>query len=140
MSLYISMNMPSTSLAKSPIDDAITFVAMHANIESRQGNLPEGPSLDVTFLLPGAHEVPPFSGMRMGGYTREGNTLFFETAVPRHILNSDQAPIYVAAVMQDVVDHAQAFFLENQISFDQDNWQQVIDNLTRSEASPRPTH
>lgn len=140
MSLYISINMPSNTLAKSPIDEAITFVAMHASIENREGRIPQGPSLDVTFMLPGALEIPPFTGMRMGGYTQEENTLYFETAVPEHILNSNQAPEYVAAVMLDVVDHAEQFFVENKISFDQATWHQAIENLTRSKPVARPIH
>ena len=53
MSLYISINTPSSALSNSSIDGAITFMAAHAAIEKRQGRLPGGPSLDVTFLLPG---------------------------------------------------------------------------------------
>lgn len=130
MALYISINTASSSTSKSPIDEAVTFLAAQAAIEKRQGGLPDGPSLDVTFLLPGEFETPPFEGMRMGGYTEEDGTLHFETAVPGHILKSTQAPSYVSAVMLDVVEHAHAFFASNKIEFDRNHWQRAVDNMT----------
>ena len=69
MALYISINTPSSSHSKSPIENAIVLFAAQAAVEKRKGGLPDGPSLDVTFLLPGEFETPPFEGMRMGGYT-----------------------------------------------------------------------
>lgn len=133
MSLYISINTASSTLTQSPINDAITFVAVHAALEKQQGALPDGPALDVTFLLPGEFESPDFDGMRMGGYTHEGDTLFFETAVPRHIIKSDEAPRYVALVMQDVVEHANEFFAEQDIRFDVGHWRRAIATLTQTE-------
>ena len=132
MGLCISMKSASSELAKSPISNAITRLAMQVAMAKRQENLPVGPSIDVTFLLPGEYEAPPFTGMRMGGYTKENETLLFETAVPKHILNSIQAPDYVAVVMQDVVTHADEFFRENQINFNLDLWQSLVGNLINS--------
>jgi hypothetical protein len=140
MSLYISINTPSSALSNSSIDEAITFMAAHAAIEKRQGRLPGGPSLDVTFMLPGEYEVPPFSGMRMGGYTKESDTLYFEAAVPGHILKSEDAPRYVAVVMQDVVEHANEFFAENQIKFDAQQWRKAMADLTKSDATAALSH
>lgn len=140
MGLFISINTASAQLGQSPIDEAITFVATHAAIERRQGQIPEGPSLDVTFLLPGEQDKPDFAGMRMGGYTQESDTLFFETSVPEHILKSDNAPRYVAMVMQDVVSHASEYFTENNIRFDRLRWQQVMRNLTEAKTSPSKIH
>ena len=140
MSLYISINTASSTLTESPINEAITFIAAHANIEKRQGAIPEGPSLDVTFLLPGEYESPPFSGMRMGNYTRESDTLFFETAVPKHILKSDEAPRYVAVVMQDVVEHAREFFRENEIEFNATMWRKTMFKLTASNTDNELAH
>lgn len=130
MSLYISINTASSELNHSPINDAITFVAAHAALERRKGLIPDGPSLDITFLLPGQLEKPDFSGMRMGGYNYDGDTLFFETAVPEHILHSNDAPRYVAVVMQDVISHATDFFKEKNIQFDADRWREVMLTLT----------
>lgn len=140
MGLFISINTASAELSKSPIDDAITFVATHAAVEKKQGMIPGGPSLDVTFLLPGNLDKPDFSGIRMGGYTQESDTLFFETAVPEHILKSDSAPRYVAMVMQDVVTHAGLYFTENNIPFDSRRWHQIMHSLAESNKSPSALH
>ena len=83
MALYISMKTPSPDLDKSPIDEAITFMATHIALEKRNGHIPKsGPALDITFMLSTKDDAPPFNGMRMGGYSDENKTLFFETAVP----------------------------------------------------------
>lgn len=133
MSLYISTNMPSSKLVNTAIDEAITFVAAHAAIERKHGRMPTGPSLDVTFMLPGEYEIPLFQGMRMGGYTHESDTLYFETAVPEHIIKSDEAPRYIAIVMEEVVENAREFFFENKIDFNARQWRTTIAKLTKSE-------
>ncbi len=135
MRLYVSINSPSHEMAKSPIDDAITFVAKHAAVENRHGHFPTGPALDITFMLASKDDVPPFSGMRMGCYSREGGTLFFEAAVPADVTQSGQAPHYVAMVMQNMVDNAKNYFDELGIEFDSYTWQQMMENMTRLEAS-----
>jgi hypothetical protein len=128
MSLHISITRPSAELDQSPIDKAITSLAAHAAAEKRSARLPKGPELDITFMLPGKYEVPPFHGMRMGGYSQENQTLFFETAVPEHITHSEEAPRYVAVVLQDVIDNAQAFFQEHGIRFEADHWRRALAN------------
>lgn len=129
MALYISINTPSSNHSKSPIENAIVLFAAQAAVEKRKGGLPDGPSLDVTFLLPGEFETPSFEGMRMGGYTEEYRTLHFEKAVPEHILNSALAPNYVSAVMADVVEHAHDFFASNKLAFDRGHWRRVVSNM-----------
>jgi hypothetical protein len=134
MALYISMKTPSPDLDKSPIDEAITFMATHIALEKRNGRIPrEGPALDITFMLSTHDDAPPFTGMRMGGYTDENNTLFFETAVPEAMSRSLSAPDYVIAVVQDAVDHAIQFFAENEIRFDADSWLQAMNYLTETQ-------
>lgn len=140
MRLFVSINSPSQEIAKSPIDEAITFVAAHAAMESRQGHFPAGPALDITFMLSSKEDAPPFTGMRMGGYNKEGDTLFFETAVPETMTQSEEAPRYVALVMQDMVDNAKQYFDELHIDFDLDHWKRVIDNLTEVETEQTMTH
>lgn len=140
MTLHISIQTPSADLDQSPIDQAITFFAVHAAIEKRQGRLPNGPALDVTFMLPGVKELPPFEGMRMGGYTADGGTLFFEAAVPAHIARSSDAPRYVAVIMQDVVDNASQFFKDNAIPFNEQEWYQAVTRLAIPNAVPGQTH
>ncbi|MGD8999680.1 MAG: hypothetical protein PVF75_04635, partial [Granulosicoccaceae bacterium] len=128
-------------LDKSPIDQAIVFMATHIAIEKRSGRLPQsGPALDVTFMLSGKNDKPPFSGMRMGGYTDENNTLFFEAAVPETMTHSTHAPEYVATVLQDVVDNAIEFFTENEIKFDSEYWKRAITYLTESEVLSNKPH
>ena len=140
MRLFVSINAPSQEMMKSPIDEAITFVAAHAAVESRHGHFPAGPALDITFMLSSKEDAPPFSGMRMGGYNQEGDTLFFEAAVPEKMTRSDEAPRYVALVMQDMLDNAKNYFDEKHIDFDFDNWRRVIDSLTGVEVSKTITH
>lgn len=126
MSLFISINTPSKELEKSSIDTAITVLAANAAIEKKGGRLPQGPALDITFMLPNNDDVPPFEGMRMGGYTEDNKTLFFESAVPEHIVFSKHASRYVAATLQDAVDNACEFFSSNNIAFDKTHWTRAI--------------
>ncbi|WP_455211091.1 hypothetical protein [Kaarinaea lacus] len=132
MSLFISINSPSKELEKCPIDEAITILAANAAIEKRNGHLPKGPALDITFMLPNNNDIPPFNGMRMGGYTTENKTLYFESAVPEHIVRSKHAPRYVAIALQDVVDNASDFFKSHNIAFDEVQWHRAIAPLVRT--------
>lgn len=129
MSLYISINKPSQLLEKSSIDTAITVLAANAAIEKRSGRLPNGPALDITFMLPYENDTPPFKGMRMGGYTQDNKTLYFESAVPEHIVDSKNASRYVVVALQDAVDNAGEFFSSNNIIFDKAQWHRAIDSL-----------
>ena len=135
MTLHISMNTPNNELSKSPIDDAITFVASHIAIEKRHGRLPDEPTLDLTFMLPGTHEKPTFSGMRMGGYTQKDKTLYFETAVPEHITRSEKAPYYVAMVLEDMIDNADLFFSDTGVSFNANHWRSALQKFISPEKS-----
>jgi hypothetical protein len=121
--LCISMKVPSRDLDKSPIDRAVTTLAAGIAAEQRNGSLPAaGPALDLTFLLSTKDDKPPFDGMRMGGYTPESQTLYFEAAVPEAMGHSDQAPEYVAAILQDMIDNAAMFFEEQNVTFDAQQW------------------
>jgi len=133
MTLHISMTSPGNELSESPIDNAITFLASHIAIEKRQGRLPEGPTLDISFLLPSQYEKPDFSGMRMGGYTDENKTLYFETAVPETITQSERAPLYLAMVLEDVIDNASDFFIGSQITFNAEHWRTALQKLISPE-------
>lgn len=140
MSLYISTASASSELTDSPIYRAITSFAATVAIKMRHGMIPDGPSLDVTFLLPGQHEKPPFSGMRMGGYTLQGNTLFFERAVSDQMVHSPHAKEFVMAVMHDVIANAETFFQENDVAFDRSRWQELLDKLNSEDSSVLLTH
>jgi len=140
MKLYVSMNSPSQDLAKSPIDEAITSVAAQAAMAHRRGRFPAGPALDITFMLSSKEDAPPFTGMRMGNYSKEGDTLYFEAAVPETLTQSEHAPRYVALAMQDMVDNAKLYFDELHVDFDLDRWKRVIDSLSGGETGKTVTH
>jgi hypothetical protein len=138
--LRISMRTTDRNLDKSPIDRAITALAVCAATEERSGGLPGGPILDLTFMLSSKDDRPPFDGMRMGGYTAEERTLFFEAAVPEAMGFSEQAPQYVAAVLQDVIDNAADYFQELNVDFDTERWQQALIPLVASVTGTPTTH
>lgn len=140
MSLSISMKTPSRDLEKSPIDQAITTLAVSVAQQARGGGLPGGPALDLTFLLSTAQDRPPFDGMRMGGYTPDNRTLFFEAVVPEAMGHSPQASHYVAAVLQDMVDNAADYFAELDIAFDNLGWQQALTPMLEAVVGPNTTH
>ena len=129
MALHISVTTASAALKESAIVKAITQLATHVVLSSRAGLIPEHPILDVTFLLPGALDKPSFSGMRMGGYQPGDATLYFEKAVPEHILHSSQSPEFVSSVLFDVIDNASDFFQEHNLPFDQLNWVKLANLL-----------
>ena len=131
MSLYISVNTPTADFTQSPMDEAITFFAASIAMEKRVGKFPQGPKLDITFMVSSQHETPPFQGMRMGAYDEKSETLYFETAVPLHMTQSAVAPKYVHAVLQDAVDNAQDYFQELGVEFDFYQWHQVIGTLAK---------
>lgn len=135
MSLFISSAMASSELNESAINQAISQLAMSVALAKQQGGIPAGPSLDVTFMLPGQFDKPDFTGMRMGGYSDESDTLYFERSVPEYILQSDMAKEYVAVVMQDVIDHASEFFQAGGVGFDTAKWQQLVQLLSQTDVS-----
>lgn len=135
MSLYISSAMPSSELNESEINRAIGDLAAAVALAKLQGSVPDGPKLDVTFMLPGQFDKPEFTGMRMGGYSEDEDTLYFERSVPEYIIHSDMAKQYISIVMQDVVDHASEFFQAGGIRFETDRWQQLVQLVSESDVS-----
>ena len=140
MSLYISTKTPSPDLDKSPIDEAITSLATHIAVEKRHGHFPAGPALDITFMLSTDDDAPPFNGMRMGGYTDENQTLYFEAAVPVQMGQSAAAPYYVASVLQDAIDNARDFFDATEVAFDGDHWVRAIAPIVELNSKKVTTH
>lgn len=138
MSLYIGTTMADSESAESLIQDAIKTLAITVAREKQKGGIPDGPSLDVTFMLPGQTVTADFTGMRMGGYTKESDTLYFESAVPEHIVHSELASEYVTLVMQDVINNAGTFFKEYEIGFDSNQWQQVVNRLIETVSATKP--
>lgn len=133
MTLHIKMNSPGKELNDSPIENAIIKLAAQITIEKHQNNLPEAPELELTFMLPGKQVRAPFTGMRMGGYTPSGNTLYFETSVPEHITHSEKAELYVAMVLQDIIDNAEWFFTDVKVKFDAIHWRMALQKFIPTE-------
>lgn len=131
MGINISTASASQSHSDSQMTKAITWLA--ASVFKRPGmpGLPETPTLDISFHLPGQLEKPAFSGMRYGGYTDADQVLYFECAVPERLVHSDHAAEYVKAIMDDVIDNAADYFDEVGVPVDLDGWKgQVRDLMT----------
>ena len=134
MTLMISMTTASAELGDSPITKAITQLATTMAVKKREGMVPSSPTLDLTFCLPGKFDKPQFTGMRMGGYDSTDKTLYFEKAVPDHIVHSQQAPEFVALVLQDMLDAAQDYFQAERfdnapVTFDVLRWQWLVNQV-----------
>lgn len=129
MPLTISLKSASADLTDSTVFKAVTALAVKAATTQRAQPMPAGPSLDITFMLPGKFDKPAFSGMRMGGYDAVGATLFFEKAVPEHIVHAQKSHEYLALVLHDVVTNAIDFFAEHQLPFNAGYWQHFIQQI-----------
>lgn len=129
MTLHISIALPSRDLEKCPMERAVTRIAERIAIEKRYRRVPDGRALDVSFLLSSENDAPPFTGMRMGGYSAENDTLFFQAAVPPTLSRSAKASLYVSLVLQDVIDNAAEFFGEHGVTFDAMQWRKFFDSV-----------
>ena len=117
------MRIPDRELDKSPIEQAITAIAITVATNSKLAQMTTGPAIDLTYLLSSGADKPAFTGMRMGGYTAQNQTLFFEAAVPEKFNRSTQADNYATAVLQDAISNAIDFFQQQDVSFDAIYWQ-----------------
>ena len=129
MGLSISVSSASSEALDSKLSHAITALAVVLARKQQQGELPTGPSLDVTFMLPGKLEKPTFSGMRMGGYTEQDNTLYFERAVPDELLQSPQAGKFVTLVLEDAIDNATDYFADRNRLFNCSGWKSALEQV-----------
>lgn len=136
MPLTISIATASAELKESAIARAITALAMQLAAARQAGLPPSQPSLDVTFLLPGRDDKPSFTGMRMGGYTDDQQTLYFERAVEERMLHSPQSADYLALVLQDVIDNADDFFRDSPYNFDSTHWRELLSRLNADAVAP----
>lgn len=126
MGLSISINSPSREAMESKMSEAITAMAASLIRKERQGKLPQGPSLDITFMFAEKLDDPGFAGMRMGGYTESDNTLYFERAVPEKLLDSPRAREFVSLVLEDALDNATDYFADRGRIFNLSNWKVAI--------------
>lgn len=140
MTVHISIAMPSRELEKCEMDSAVTRLAEQVALQKRQGRVPQDHTLDISFLLSSEQEAPPFTGMRMGGYSEENDILYFQAAVPLSLTRSMKAPLYVSLVLQDVVDNASEFFSKNGITFDKVGWQDFFESISLMETGSVTKH
>lgn len=124
--ISIGMNLPDRSLEKSPIERAITAVAMSVASNKDIAELASEPRLDITFSLCHNGDTPSFEGMRMGGFNDEDKTLYFEASVPESLNHSPKAKDYVAAVIEDTLDNADDYFREINITFNKESWKATL--------------
>lgn len=137
-SIFISVN-KSDTLEKSPLDKAVTRVAVALARQRQQGAIPSGPGLEITFLLASPDLQPDFEGMRMGGYSADDPVLRFHAAIPEHLAHSPTALRYVLAVLEDVLGNAQDYFSERQIPFNHAAWQRVFEAVAQYGEDPPDT-
>lgn len=129
MSLSINMASASSDAMDSPISHAITSMAVKLNRAEKSLDWPAGPSLDITFMIPGKMEKPDFRGMRMGGYTSIDDTLYFEREVPSHLIHSAKAEEFVGLVLQDAIYNASSFFNEQSMEFNEFGWLRALNQI-----------
>lgn len=127
MTLSINMTSASSDALDSRLSHAITAMTVVLAKKERLDELPQGPSLDITFMLPGKLDKPDFEGMRMGSYTEDENILFFERSVPGHLIDSEQAGEFVALVLKDAVANASDYFAEQSRVFNPIAWEKALD-------------
>ena len=129
MGFSISLNSASKANQDSPMAQSVIWLAASIAKQGRLASLPDQPCLDVSFLLPGLYEKPPFTGMRMGGSSQDSGVIYFECAVPENLVESPRARDYALAVMADVIDNAAQYCTEQGQSFDARLWQDYVDDL-----------
>ena len=129
MGFYISTASASADNKESPIIQAIVRLATRIAKDKSTTIIPPKPSIEVQFMLPGKFDKANFTGMQMGGYTEENQTLYFECAVPEHIVESNYTDAYLEAVLDDITSNAEDFFSETLVSFDKHSWTNYMKGL-----------
>ncbi|MCL7422354.1 MAG: hypothetical protein M8364_15795 [Methylobacter sp.] len=126
MSIYLNAVIGSRELEGSAIDKAIMTMALRlAKARKTLGNN-GGVAVDLTLLLPGKTHKPDFKGMRMTRFSSTEGVLYIESAVPEKMLHSEQAELYVSALLQDAVDNAADYFSDRGLAFSHAQWQSLL--------------
>ena len=126
MSIYLSAIFGSRDLDGSAIDKAISAMAIHLTQIRNAMKINTVASIDLTLMLPGKTHQPDFEGMRMPRFSSADSVLYIESAVPEHMLHSEQAERYVSALVQDAVENAADFFAEQGLPFDSTLLQKIF--------------
>lgn len=129
MSLYCGAYLPDNSLNDSPFVGSLTRVAV--NLTSHRSNplQTQGPHIDLYFLLPTEVEIPTFRGMRFHSFDSEHQRLRLESSVPAHLIESPHGQAYVLAAMKDAIENAADFFTSQNIAFDRQGYDDIINQL-----------
>ena len=120
-------------LERSAVGRAITALAMRFAGARAQGGLDDACTLELMFVLPDLEVGPVFEGMRLSTYAAGERILVVEAAAPRHLLDSEYAARYVAAVAADAVDAAREFFEEHRIAFDAERRHLMLRSISASD-------
>ena len=115
MSLYCEAFLPDMNLKESEFVRVLTNIAGKLTQERNAQKVSCGPAVDLRFLLPAGDDKPDFKGMRLHSYSQSGQRLLIESVVPESFLHSEQCSDYIIAAMQDAVDNASDFFIEQQV-------------------------
>lgn len=129
MTLYCGAYLPDNDLTGSPFVGALTKVAANLTRMRQHPLQKRGPHVDLYFLIPTEREIPDFKGMRFHSWDQEHNTLRMESSVPPHMVESRHGMAYVIAAMKDAVDNASDFFLSQNILFDRNGYDLMINDL-----------
>lgn len=130
MAFHLGTMLPEQNLENSAFQQALIKVAANLH-RQRPKKLQTGtPVIDLVFLLPGAQEKPDFEGMRLNHYSSAHRMLRIESAVPGHLVESAHAERFILAALQDAVDAAADFFMEQNILFNRDEHLMTIERLS----------
>lgn len=126
MSVYLNAVTGSRELEGSAIDKAIMAMGVRLTQARKTLGNDGGVSIDLTLLLPGKTHQPDFKGMRMTRFSSTEGVLYIESAVPEKMLHSEQAGLYVSALLQDALDNAADYFSTQGLPFPHVQWQSLL--------------
>ena len=129
MSLFCGAYLPDNSLNDSTFVSSLTSVALNLTRKFSQSLQKQGPHVDLYFLLPTETEVPDFRGMRFHSFDSKHQRLRLESSVPAHLVDSSHSQAYVLAAIKDAVENAEEFFSAQNINFDRQSYDTVLDEL-----------
>lgn len=128
MTIYIGIYSASKEITDCLLWSEITRLVSRLAKRSSDLKVEHAAHLDITFCLPSEFEKPQFEGLRMGGYTSDNSTLYFECSVPKEMLDDRNAGRYVSAVIADALDNASDYFQEISLGFDVAPWHRILED------------
>jgi hypothetical protein len=122
--------MPDRTLDECVFMKAVTKVASNLAGVRDQRLQKQTPVLDIVFLLPGQCEKVDFEGLRLHSFDLARQILRFESVVPEKMVASIYAERFVIAIIQDAIDAAGEFFIEQRVLFDVPGYLALVDLIT----------